>query len=330
MARFWTSYWRFRNWRPDVKDEGEPVYSSWSNHFRRKGVAPGDIAYIISMSGGQLYLGGRMTVKYVLSKSEYAQLRRVSVGLFDNNAKECILDEETGTLLHLRRRLSPELTKRIRCQTSSGLVEPFFVEPFFVNDPDFDNEPDFVNEPDSYNVAAHRIRELTPESAAFLDRIIEITDQWPESDQLLTVTEEVLLNGSVQNVSGPSDEETKLAEEVPSGSSYYAGDVKRILVNRYERDPRARAECIRKYGTKCALCGFDFVADYGELMAGFVHVHHLVPISSCGASYKIDPIHDLIPVCPNCHAVLHRREPPFTLDEVREMLRAGQSARRLL
>lgn len=317
MARFWTCHWPFRSWRPDVKDEGEPVYSSWSNHFLRRGVAPGDIAYIISMSEGQLYLGGRMTVRHVLSRSEYARLRGLSVGLFDNAAKECILDEETGTLLHLRRRLSPELTKRIRVQTSSGVEEPFFVEPFFVD------EPDFVNEPDMHHFPAHLIRELTPESAAILDRIIEITDQWPESDQLITVTEELLLNGPGHNVSGPSDEEIMLAEEVPSGSDYCEGRVQQILVNRYERDPRARSECIRIHGTKCVLCGFDFVAVYGDTMIGFIHVHHLVPISSCGESYKIDPIRDLQPVCPNCHAVIHRRDPPYSLDEVREMLEAN-------
>ena len=161
MARFWTSYWQFRYWRPDVNDEGEPVSSSWSNQFRRRGVASGDIAYIISMSGGQLYLGGRMTVKLVLSKSEFARLRALDIDSLFDAAEECILDpdEETGTLLHLRRRLSPTLTKQIRFQTSSGPKEPFFV-----NKTDLDKQ------------ATRGIRELTPESAEFLDRIIDITD----------------------------------------------------------------------------------------------------------------------------------------------------------
>src|SRR5262249_12585145 len=105
----------------------------------------------------------------------------------------------------------------------------------------------------------------------------------------------------------------RLPEEVPSGSAYNEGSVQRILINRYERDPRAREECIRHHGTTCFLCGFDFVAVYGEVMGGFTHVHHLNPLSSVGPDYEVNPIKDLWPVCPNCRAVLHRREPPYSL-----------------
>jgi 5-methylcytosine-specific restriction protein A len=92
------------------------------------------------------------------------------------------------------------------------------------------------------------------------------------------------------------------------------------LVNRYERDPRARQECIRYYGTKCFLCGFDFAAQYGGVMAGFIHVHHLASLASVGEDYEVDPVEDLRPVCPNCHAVLHRKEPPYSLEDVRRFL----------
>ena len=117
-----------------------------------------------------------------------------------------------------------------------------------------------------------------------------------------------------------NQEHIRLAEEVPSGSAYSEGSVQQILINRYERDPRARDECIRHYGTECDLCGFDFVAVYGQVMKGFIHVHHLKSLSSIGAEYKVDPVQDLRPVCPNCHAVLHHREPPFSLEEVRRFL----------
>jgi 5-methylcytosine-specific restriction endonuclease McrA len=118
---------------------------------------------------------------------------------------------------------------------------------------------------------------------------------------------------------------TTLPEEVPSGAIHSEGSVQTVLVNRYERDPRAREECIRRYGATCFICGFDFVAVYGEVMAGFTHVHHLKPLSAVGAGYEVDPVEDLRPVCPNCHAVLHRREPPYSVDEVRELLE-GRSA----
>lgn len=112
----------------------------------------------------------------------------------------------------------------------------------------------------------------------------------------------------------------QLPEEIPNGSNYNEGGVQQILVNRYERDARARDECTRHYGTACVLCGFDFGSVYGEVMADFIHVHHLIPLSSVGREYELDPIRDLRPVCPNCHAALHRREPPYSLDEVRQLL----------
>lgn len=63
MTRFWTCHWQFRYWRPDINREGQPVCSSGSNSFVRRGVSVGDVVYVISLSGGQLYLGGRMMVR---------------------------------------------------------------------------------------------------------------------------------------------------------------------------------------------------------------------------------------------------------------------------
>ena len=112
-----------------------------------------------------------------------------------------------------------------------------------------------------------------------------------------------------------------LANEVNDGSHYQEGAVQSILVNRYERDPRARAACIAYHGTKCHICGMAFASVYGPLMAGFIHVHHLKQLSTVGEGYAVDPIADLRPVCPNCHAVIHRREPPFSIEEVQVMRR---------
>jgi len=113
-----------------------------------------------------------------------------------------------------------------------------------------------------------------------------------------------------------------LPEETSLDSGYAEGSVRSVLVNAYERNPRAREECIKHYGVRCSACGFDFGAVYGEIAAGFIHVHHIVPLSQVGPGYRVDPIRDLRPVCPNCHAVLHRRGPPMGVDELRDVLRA--------
>ncbi len=93
-----------------------------------------------------------------------------------------------------------------------------------------------------------------------------------------------------------------------------------IFVNRYERDSKNRFACIRIHGAICIVCGFDFTKKYGDIGNGFIHVHHLKPLSEVGREHKIDPRVDLLPVCPNCHEMLHMRTPPFTIDELKELI----------
>lgn len=96
-----------------------------------------------------------------------------------------------------------------------------------------------------------------------------------------------------------------LAEEVAEPTTYYEGATKTISVNAYERNPEARRKCIEHYGYDCFVCGFNFEKVYGEIGKGYIHVHHLKPLSEIKEGYLVDPIKDLRPVCPNCHALLH-------------------------
>lgn len=98
----------------------------------------------------------------------------------------------------------------------------------------------------------------------------------------------------------------------------------RVGVNRHERNPHARRVCLAHHGTSCAACGFSFEAAYGQEGEGFIHVHHLVPASQLGPGYELDPVGDLVPLCPNCHAMAHRRQIPYTVAELRALRsRAG-------
>lgn len=114
-----------------------------------------------------------------------------------------------------------------------------------------------------------------------------------------------------------SDEEDEHSDE-----EYYEGTKIKILVNKFERDTKARDKCIEHYGAICVACKFDFKEEYGDIGKGFIHVHHKVPLSKIKKTYKVDPINDLIPVCPNCHAMIHKRKPiPFTIDDIKEKLK---------
>jgi 5-methylcytosine-specific restriction enzyme A len=88
----------------------------------------------------------------------------------------------------------------------------------------------------------------------------------------------------------------------------------------YERNSNAREACLQHHGRSCTVCGMNFQDSYGEIGQGFIHVHHIVPISQIGESYQVNPEKDLAPVCPNCHAMLHRRMPPYSIQELRNIL----------
>lgn len=111
-----------------------------------------------------------------------------------------------------------------------------------------------------------------------------------------------------------------LPEEVEEAEAIYEGTVRHISVNAYERSPEARRKCIAHYGTKCFVCGFDFAITYGEAGKDYIHIHHLRQLSEIGERYQVDPIRDLRPVCPNCHAIVHRRKPAYSLEEVKAFL----------
>ena len=107
-----------------------------------------------------------------------------------------------------------------------------------------------------------------------------------------------------------------LLKIVPIEGGYEEGKQSQVLVNRYERNPLNRELCLAAKGCSCSVCGFDFGKKYGKIGKGFIHVHHIVPVSQMGGSYIIDPIKDLVPVCPNCHVMLHTREVPLTPEEL--------------
>lgn len=121
-------------------------------------------------------------------------------------------------------------------------------------------------------------------------------------------------------------------DEIDPNEEFPEGLKLRVEVNSYERDPRARSICIAHYGAKCIVCGFDFGKRFGKIGSGYIHVHHLDPISMLGSGAKTNPVRDLRPVCPNCHAMLHKESPPMLIGKLRMVLatrmRASKRSRR--
>ncbi len=91
---------------------------------------------------------------------------------------------------------------------------------------------------------------------------------------------------------------------------------------RYERSQLLRKLAIQYHGHNCVVCGFSFEIFYGDVGKGFIHIHHIERLADKGRRL-INPKVDLIPVCPNCHAMLHSKIPPLMPTELQLLLRSN-------
>lgn len=98
------------------------------------------------------------------------------------------------------------------------------------------------------------------------------------------------------------------------------GEAKEIISKRYERSRVNREICLAHKGYSCHACGFNFLERYGQLGKDYIEVHHTTPVSEMGDNYKIDIDRDLVPVCSNCHSMIHRRNPPLSIEELKDII----------
>ena len=106
---------------------------------------------------------------------------------------------------------------------------------------------------------------------------------------------------------------------------YSEGRSTNIIQTVYERNKKARKRCLEHYGYSCRVCNFNFEEIFGEVGKGFIHVHHIRQLSSIGLEHTVDPIKDLIPVCPNCHCMIHSKRPAFTIEAIKELRNTAYS-----
>ena len=113
------------------------------------------------------------------------------------------------------------------------------------------------------------------------------------------------------------------SETTDTTITYIEGSATQVTQTRYERNIYARKECLKHYGYSCSVCDFNFEKFYGSLGYKFIHVHHLTQVATIKQEYKVNPIQDLRPVCPNCHLMLHKQNPPLTIDELKDIIKNG-------
>ena len=123
----------------------------------------------------------------------------------------------------------------------------------------------------------------------------------------------------------PIPPESNFPNELDAATEFSEGATRRVVVNAFERSQKARDACVAKFGFRCAVCGMSFEERYGEIGRRFIHVHHKKPLAARRKAYELRPTTDLIPVCPNCHAMLHVQDPPLGVDQLRDVLKKRAS-----
>jgi len=118
-------------------------------------------------------------------------------------------------------------------------------------------------------------------------------------------------------------------EPGPEGMAleYVEGNRQIVTTNRYERNPKLRQQCLDYFGNSCQICGFNFEKTYGKLGRDFCHIHHIQPLGESLSPRKINPIVDLIPLCANCHYMLHRKSPVLKPDELKKLIKDNAQLR---
>lgn len=131
--------------------------------------------------------------------------------------------------------------------------------------------------------------------------------------------EQFLLNAfSIFGVLFPLVQEQQEYDESVQGLP--EGSISTVLVNKYERSKANRLACIAHHGYQCMVCNETMSDKYGDLGEEYIHVHHLTPVSEIGADYLVDPVSDLVPLCPNCHAMIHRMDDVSDIDGLRGLI----------
>ena len=122
----------------------------------------------------------------------------------------------------------------------------------------------------------------------------------------------------IEDIINQADSSDEYKHHLHDESRTYITSTKQIY-----RSQAAKADCIRLKGCYCNICGFDFEKTYGEMGKDYIEVHHITPIGrlSTAEGYEgTDPQNDLIPLCSNCHSMIHRRKEPYQPNEVKAML----------
>ena len=157
-------------------------------------------------------------------------------------------------------------------------------------------------------------------------------------NELLLTHENLKLNGLKGNIQGPRSLKDNLLSFVLEKISpilnntnkdefelenieYKEGKVQVKYGIKFERNHYLRQKAIEIHGTSCKVCGFNFEKMYGNTGKNIIEIDHLKPMYTIRKKISVNPETDLIPLCSNCHKMIHRKKAkPLTLEELKSKI----------
>lgn len=169
---------------------------------------------------------------------------------------------------------------------------------------------------------------LAKDDAKYIETIPESrkSNYWRDGVRAIDEDTYHLITSKVRSNKVSEQKTAYISDEVTEGyqdslESFSEGTQSKRYVTTYERNLKYRKQAIAIHGNSCAACEFNFGRFYGEYAEGFIHVHHIVPVSEFETPKAIDPETDLTLLCANCHSVVHRKkDKTLSILEIRNLI----------
>lgn len=289
-----THYWQNSTWEKNQKinSKGALLTHLSGNQFKNRGIEIGDLGYVVTIKKGRLFLCGKLEVGSYCELSEAAKITGLTPDQLWQAKEHLVASYATEMLWDLN--VPILLTKQLEFIQGSTI-----------------NKLLFINENLLDPQTLRGVRLLTLKSAKLLDTLLE------ELKSVLPLKEKA---PSLWNVPA-SDNQLENNEF----ESYVEGTQKQKYVTYYERIPENRRQAVKIHGVTCKGCGFNFEKFYGSYGKDFIHIHHINPISELDEPRAINPETDLIPLCPNCHSMVHRlKNKTLSIEELKNIIHTSK------
>ena len=288
--KYFTHYWEYETCEKnrEMNVEGTLLEHLSGNRFKKSKIEVGDIGYVVTVKDGTLLLRGKMIVGKYCDVNESARVTGLKPEQIWQADEHIIASKATPMIWDLEVPL--ETTKKLKFISGKNIKSLVFIS---------------GNRLDRQTMRG--VRHLTPDSAALLNKFLGKF----KPVELFDAKEVKLWKNN--NSSGET--------QVDEFESYAEGTKKKKYVTYYERRPENRKQAIKIHGMTCKGCNFNFEKHYGSQGKGFIHVHHIEPVSQLEKPKKINVKTDLTVLCPNCHAMVHRfRNKTLSIAELKKII----------